>query len=103
MPNAPTQQDYGTRLRLLSEKREEAVTRHARLKAIKEQAERQLIQLRQEMEALGTTPETLDQDVANAEETLAQSIQQSEEAMTELDRQITLAEQTLEHANPLNQ
>ncbi len=89
--SAPTPQDYSTRLRNLTEKREELITRHARLVAVKEQAEKQVVQLKEEMTALNTSPEKLDDDVAQAETNLAASIVHAEKSMSDVDQQLTIA------------
>ncbi len=69
-------------LKELSTKREDLVTRHARLRVIGEQAEKEDTELQTQLKEVGTSDETLETDLSTA--------------MTQMTEQIAVKRQELE-------
>lgn len=84
------------KVQALGEKRQQLLTRQARLQVVQEQATLEMARLVEEMKAHGTSPETLEVDLEAAEKKATEQVQTYEKDLADYEVTIQNAEKALE-------
>lgn len=84
------------KVQALGEKRQQLLTREARLQVVHEQATHELTRLVEEMKTHGTSPETIETDLAEAEKKATEQVQTYEKDLTDYEVVVQNAEKALE-------
>lgn len=91
-----TEEEYVVRLRNLSKRRDELNSRRAKVEVLRDQALREIESLQEEMKTLGTSPATIEQDVANLEKSLQEQLVRFEHDLGVFEGELVKAEKILE-------
>jgi chromosome segregation ATPase len=92
---APDKQDYTELLDSLAKKQRDLDGRKAKLEVVHDQATKEMETLKEEMKTLGTSPEKLDQDLADEETKTKTAVSEYEAAVKQMEEIITKAETAL--------
>jgi chromosome segregation ATPase len=95
---APDKQDYAQLLDNLAKKQRDLDGRKAKLEVRHEEAVKELENLKEEMKTLGTSPDKIDQDLADAETQTKTAVSEYEAAVQQMEETITRAEAALNNA-----